>query len=416
MQSRLASIRLGRGGEVESNAGIADVATRFRMLQSYVDWSERDAERIRELRPLLEPHLAEVVTDFYAAIDRYEATRRVLRGGSDQSERLREALKRWLWDLLSGPYDSGYVSRRWRAGWRHVEIGLPAVFTHVAMARLRFKLAEVLRCVWPASAEQLNDSMESLNKLLDLDLALIEDAYQTELSARLQANERLAVLGQVAGGVAHELRNPLNVVATSVYFLQHARNLTPEKMTEHLKRIERQVGLADSVITALARFARLPQPARSVAGLRGLVQDVLDTIVVPEQVRVEWDWPAEDPQVLVDVDQFRIVLSNLFRNACEAMPNGGVLRFRAQGSRDSGMVDLSVQDTGEGIPEEHLTRVLEPMFSTKPRGLGLGLAIARAIVERNGGHLSVTSQVGAGSTFLVRLEAAGTHGEGGESA
>ena len=106
----------------------------------------------------------------------------------------------------------------------------------------------------------MKETVRALNKLLDLDLAIIEDAYQAEYMARLQRSERLATLGQVAGGVAHELRNPLNVVKTSVYYLLNARNPTPEKQADHLRRIERNVELADNVITALSNFAKVPVP------------------------------------------------------------------------------------------------------------------------------------------------------------
>src|SRR5438093_8079356 len=110
-----------------------------------------------------------------------------------------------------------------------------------------------------AVAESLS-IRRSLNTLLDLDLAIIEDAYQAEYTARQQRTERLAAIGQVAGGIAHELRNPLNVVKTSVYYLLNARNPTPAKTAEHLQRIERHVVVADGVITALSNFARLPLP------------------------------------------------------------------------------------------------------------------------------------------------------------
>ena len=140
--------------------------------------------------------------------------------------------------------------------------------------------------------------VRSLNKLLDLDLALIEDAYQSFLSNRLQQNERLATLGQVAGGVAHELRNPLNVVKTSVYFLTHARNASDEKRREHLQRIERHVERADGVISALSSFARMPVPSRQSLDIAHLVRETLELETMPSRVEVLIGFPpgfASDP-------------------------------------------------------------------------------------------------------------------------
>src|SRR5262249_42174959 len=150
----------------------------------------------------------------------------------------------------------------WRVGWRHVEIGLDQVYTNVALSRLRTGLCRALQEHWPGDPDDLRATVRALNTLLDLDLALIEDAYQAEYMARLQRSERLAAIGQVAGGVAHELRNPLNVIKTSVYYLLNARNPTPQKKAEHLGRIERHVALADGVITALSSFAKMPVPDR----------------------------------------------------------------------------------------------------------------------------------------------------------
>src|SRR5262249_40423845 len=172
--------------------------------------------------------------------------------GPAQIERLKGTLLQWLRELLWGPHDRDYVVRRWRVGWRHVEIGLDQVYTNVALSRLRGGLLRGLHERFAGDRDGLLATGRALNKLLDLDLAIIEDAYQAEYSDRLQRAERLATIGQVAGGVAHELRNPLNVVKTSVYFLLHGRNVTPEKRDEHLQRIERQVLLADGVITALS--------------------------------------------------------------------------------------------------------------------------------------------------------------------
>src|SRR5205823_10136047 len=108
---------------------------------------------------------------------------------------------------------------------------------------LRRGLLRLIQERWPADRPGQSAARQSLNMLIDLDLAIIEDAYQTEYAARQQRIERLAAIGQVAGGVAHELRNPLNVVKTSVYYLLHAKTADREKIASHLQRIERQVDL-----------------------------------------------------------------------------------------------------------------------------------------------------------------------------
>src|SRR5262249_14525593 len=197
----------------------------------------------------------------------------------------------WLRDLLGGVYDGPYVERRWRAGWRHVEIGLDQVYTNVALSRLRTGLCRALQEGWDGDRRALEETVRSLNKLLDLDLAIIEDAYQSEYTGRLQRAERLATLGQGAGGVAHGLRNPLNVVKASVYYLPNARDPTHEKRAEPLARIERQVTAADGVITALSNFARMPLPSPRPVPVAPLIRELLEADGPADGVEVETDLP-----------------------------------------------------------------------------------------------------------------------------
>jgi signal transduction histidine kinase len=248
-------------------------------------------------------------------------------------------------------------------------------------------------------------ALRSLHKLLDLDLAIIEDAYQAEYLERQQRAERLATIGQVAGGVAHELRNPLNVIKTSVYYLLNARNPSVEKTAEHLQRIQKQVGLADGVITALSNFAKLPLPNAQPFRVADCLRDTLEDCGLPPEIDVRLDCPQTLPAALGDVGQLRIVFGNLIRNARDAMPQGGRLTLAARA--DDEHISIEVADTGPGIAAEHLSRVMEPLFTTKARGIGLGLAMARAIVEKHQGRLTVASPPGQGATFTVRLPASG---------
>jgi len=376
----------------------------YQELQSYVGWTDDDAERVRAIAELVEPDIAPLIDDFYEEIDQHPEARKVITGGADQVARLKETLRAWLRDLVAGRYDREYVGRRFRVGLRHVEIGLSQVYTNAALSRLRRGLLAALERRWQREPKDLLATRVSLNMLLDLDLAIIEDAYQTEFSLRQQRSDRLAAIGQVAGGVAHELRNPLNVVKTSVYYLMNAKQPNPEKTRQHLDRIERQVGLADSVITALSDFARLPVPEMSPIPVEASLREVVELTGLPGGIQVTFDFPTSLPAVLGDARQLKIVFSNLVRNARDAMPQGGALAISGRSQRAD--VEITVADSGVGIRREDLERIMEPLYSTKARGIGLGLAITRSILDKHGGRLQVASEPGKGSRFTVRLPSA----------
>jgi signal transduction histidine kinase len=143
--------------------------------------------------------------------------------------------------------------------------------------------------------------------------------------------------------------------------------------------------------------------------LASALQEALEANPPGSGIELEIDIPSSLPPVMADRDQIFVVFGNLLRNARDAMPSGG--RLSITGRRDSNSVEVAITDTGIGIPAEDLARIMEPLYSTKARGLGLGLSIARSILEKNLGSLQVTSEPGRGSTFTVRLTAAGTKDE-----
>jgi signal transduction histidine kinase len=374
---------------------------RYQELQHYVGWTDADAVRVHGLMPVVEPHFTALIDDFYNEIERHPEARKVITGGAEQIERLKGTLTNWLRELFTGRYDADYVARRWRVGLRHVEIGLNQVYTNAALSRLRRGLLDIIGLEKGADPAELLSVRRSLNMLLDLDLALIEDAYQTEYQRRQQAAERLATIGQVAGGVAHELRNPLNVIKTSVYYLRNAKNPAPDKQQSHLERIDRQVAVADGVIMALNSFARLPLPDLQPVDVRPLVQEALEANPLPDNIAVRLELDSELAPILGDRGQLVIVFGNLIRNARDAMPDGGQLSISAEVNAEH--VGIKVGDTGSGINPENINRILEPLYTTKSRGIGLGLAITRAIIEKHSGRLSVTSEPGKGALFTVHL-------------
>lgn len=380
------------------------VNERFQRLQRYLGWSDLDRDWIQRARELVQPAFPQLVADFYEAVLREPAAVRVITGGEEQVERLKQKMYQWLEELFSGNYDGLYVVRRWRVGRRHVEIGLDQSYANMAMGRLRLGIIARLGASWPAGAPGLTETVLAINRLIDLDLALIEDAYQLAYARRRESIERLAAIGQVAGGIAHELRNPLHVISTSVYYLVRAGSLPPDKLTEHLERIARQVGRASEVVNALNDLARLPVPELRLVQVSACVDEVLRDLVLPAEIQLVRDIPDNLSRVLADERQLRIALSNLVRNACDAMAQGGQLTLRGRSVGDR--VAIEIADTGVGIAPEVLPRILEPLFSTKACGIGLGLAVTRAILDKHNAHLAVESEVGRGSMFRISLPAA----------
>jgi signal transduction histidine kinase len=374
---------------------------RYQELQRYVGWSEEDAVRVHSLMPVVEPHFTALIDDFYNEIERHTEARKVITGGAEQIARLKGTLTNWLRELFTGRYDADYVIRRWRVGLRHVEIGLDQVYANAALSRLRRGMLNWIEQRATGDSRELMKARGSLNLVLDLDLALIEDAYQTEYQRRQEAVQRLATIGQVAGGVAHELRNPLNVIKTSVYYLRNVKSPSPDKQQSHLERIDRQVAIADGVIMALNNFSRLPLPDMRPIELESLFREAIEANPLPDNICVALELATDLPPVLGDRGQLTIVFGNLIRNAREAMPSGGQLTISAE--VDAKQVAITVRDTGGGISPDILHRILEPLYTTKSRGIGLGLPITRAIIEKHSGRLTVASQPGKGASFTVQL-------------
>jgi len=164
-----------------------DTFQKYCELQRYVAWEAADQQRIAAVSELLLAHTDELVDDFYNEILKHPRAAQVITGGDAQIMQLKTSLRQWLRQLLSGPYDHDYVVMRTKVGQRHVAIGLDQVFTNAALSRLRIGMINALFEEWRGEPHELKLTVASLNKLLDLDLAIIEDAYQTEFVARQQS-------------------------------------------------------------------------------------------------------------------------------------------------------------------------------------------------------------------------------------
>jgi len=222
-----------------------------------------------------------------------------------------------------------------------------------------------------------------------------------ETQEELLRKEKLAMLGQLAGGVGHELRNPLGVMKNSVYYLEM---ILPEdaRARKHLGILDREVGTANRIVSDLLEFARMKSASRSVIDLKVVVTDLLERLPVPETVAVVWGMPDGLSRVSADRLHVEQILTNLITNAVQAMPDGGTLTIA--GVEEPTGVVLSVTDTGIAIRPEDLPKIFQPLFTTKHKGIGLGLAVARDLADANRAVISVDSTLGVGSRFAVRFE------------
>jgi PAS domain S-box-containing protein len=229
-------------------------------------------------------------------------------------------------------------------------------------------------------------------------------ALRTEELAEVQGNlvrkERLAVLGQLAGGVAHQIRNPLAAIMNATYVLK--RHLLPEQhpnVEDAIRIIHDEVRHANVIITGLLDYARVRTPDRHPASMGELLERVLTADWIPKTIDVERTI-EEVPMVEIDADQLHGAFFNLVRNAIEAMPDGGTLKVAMK--PDGDQILVSVTDTGPGISPQVRAHLFEPLHSTKPMGIGLGLVTARTFIEAHGGrieHIDIPS----GARFEIRL-------------
>ena len=217
--------------------------------------------------------------------------------------------------------------------------------------------------------------------------------------------ERLATLGKLAGCVAHEMRTPLGVIRTNVFFLEKCYPTGDQAVREVLAEMERAIASSDHIIAEMLDFVREPAPKDSVFAVNDAISCALSLVSIPETIvlRAPSSDGAAEIQVEANQDQVTRILVNLIQNAVQAMPDGGELEI-ATHPQERGNICVAVRDTGFGISPENLGKIFEPLFSTKTVGIGLGLAIAKRYAELNGGELSVESVPGRGTTFRLRLK------------
>ena len=224
-----------------------------------------------------------------------------------------------------------------------------------------------------------------------------------ERTKQLQNAERLAAIGQTAGMIGHDIRNPLQAIAGELFLMHQEVDDsvdTPSKMSvqESLRIIQEQVDYINKIITDLQDFARVLKPEMAEVDLSIAIPEMLSTVNVPGNVKVVGEIDGH-LQVKADPTFLKRVLVNLVTNAIQAMPNGGTITIKA--SPEGGGIAIMVVDTGVGIPDEFKPKLFQPLMTTKSKGQGFGLAVVKRLVEAQGATVSFESKVGEGTQFKI---------------
>jgi PAS domain S-box-containing protein len=251
--------------------------------------------------------------------------------------------------------------------------------------------------------EELRQANEELERHVEERTRALRQAQNA-----LLRKERLAVLGQLSGGLAHQIRTPLTTISNAAAVLRRklAGATDPDTKTA-LAIIGEEIWEANRIITDLLDFARVRPPSVARVPVSALIDGALSAARPPEGIVVERDVP-DALMALVDERQTRDALGNVIRNAFEAMGDAGRLTLRA--AERAPFAAIAVEDTGPGLENEALVHLFEPLVTTKALGLGLGLTTARALIENQGGDIRYDGPVGGGARFEIRVPLAGSEG------
>ncbi len=379
--------------------------TIFEEMKRFLRFGPEDERLLRQLAPHARPRFREISDSFYQRLAEHENARRVF-SGPEQVERLKQSLCGWLETLLSGPWNEEFFQARVRVGRVHVAVGVPQHYVCGAMDLVRARLSEVAAAAFTDGEPGFRAVADALDKVLDLDLTINLHAYaeaQSEQVRELQ-QQRMDALRTLTAGLAHEVRNPLNAAHLQ---LTIARKRLTDPAPD-LSDATAAVSAADGELLRLAalvnEFLEYASPTplqRQPHDLRAIVEAVVAAHSAQAasngtQIVLHAGEPTSLP---LDAGKMERVVRNLVSNALEATGSGGqvVLRVLTEGDQ----VVLEVQDDGPGLSAA-VARLIEPFFTTKNLGTGLGLSLVHRIVADHGGEITAFRRDGR-TVFTVRL-------------
>lgn len=259
--------------------------------------------------------------------------------------------------------------------------------------------------------KRMQDKLAEYSRRLE-DLVQKRTEMLKKAKAELVRSERLAAIGELAGMIGHDLRNPLSGIKNSAYFLKKkGEQISPTQAKEMLETIDRCVDSSNKIVNDLLDYSREIRLDLQECSPRKLLIESLAMVNAPEKIQVINN-VSEEPLIQIDAEKMKRVFINLMKNAIDAMPNGGILTL---GSKQAGNnLEISIADTGSGIPEDLLPKLFSPLVTTKAQGMGFGLAICKRLTEAHGGTIKVQTTKNKGTTFTITLSIESKLENGGE--
>jgi len=257
--------------------------------------------------------------------------------------------------------------------------------------------------------ERNNEKLRELKQESRSLLTELDEAYKAlrKSQEELVIREKLSVAGGLAAGVAHEIRNSLNIIGMSVQHMQN-KFLPGDEMREFTEAIMNKVEKLDKVATDLIHFARPHKPNLKKGDIHKILDGVLSLVkfkCVVQNIKMVKEYKPELPLIMIDKELIDQVFLNLIDNALWAMPKGGKLIIATRVSNKTNFIDIKISDTGCGISKSDRSCIFDPFFTRKDSGTGLGLSIVHRIIEEHKGFINVESEVEKGTSFLIRLPA-----------
>ena len=248
----------------------------------------------------------------------------------------------------------------------------------------------------------LNENKNLTEELINKNKQLENNIHELkETQDRLVRTEKLAVVGQLTASIGHELRNPLSRIKTAAALIKNEIKDSNKETDELLKIVDNEVMISTKIINDLLDFSRERKSDIKPCDINTIISETLTRLRFPEHISVVQELDDTVPLLQLDDGQMQQIIINLILNSIQAIENTGKVYIKTKLNQE--FVDIVVKDTGCGIPQQNLDKMFEPLYTTKPKGIGLGMSIVKMLLEKNGGKIFVQSRENIGTTVTLKL-------------